>query len=120
MSIEEAERKTDTETGQPPSRQTSSLTEIRKEITTLIKSNAVHMVQKTIDQVNEGHYAAMKYLFEAIGLFPAPMQEEMPAEDSLVRRLLGRLGLPEDPMPETNVRQGREPDSATRAGDAVE
>ena len=78
------------------------------------------MVQKTIDQVNEGHYAAMKYLFEAIGLFPAPMQEEMPAEDSLARTLLRRLGLPEDPMPETNVKQSREPDSATRAGDAVE
>ena len=85
MSIEEAERKADTETGQPPSQQTSSLTEIRKEITTLIKSNAVHMVQKTIDQVNEGHYAAMKYLFEAIGLFPAPIQEEIRAEDSLAR-----------------------------------
>ena len=120
MSIEEAERKADTETGRPPSQQMSSLTEIRKEITTLIKSNAVHMVQKTINQVDEGHYAAMKYLFEAIGLFPAPMQEETPAEDSLARTLLLRLGLPEDPMPETNVKQGREPDSATQAGDAVE
>ena len=120
MSIEEAERKADTETGQPPSQQTSSLTEIRKEITTLIKSNAVHMVQKTINQVDEGHYAAMKYLFEAIGLFPAPMQEETPAEDSLARTLLLRLGLPEDPIPETNVKQGREPDAATHAGDAVE
>ncbi len=65
--MEEAERKANTEPGLPPSQQTSSLTEIRKEITTLIKSNAVHMVQKTINQVNEGHYAAMKYLFEAIG-----------------------------------------------------
>ena len=118
MSIEEAERKANTEPGLPP--QTRSLTEIRKEITTLIKSNAVHMVQKTINQVNEGHYAAMKYLFEAIGLFPAPMQEETLAEESLVRTLLLRLGLPEDPMPETNVKQGREPDAATHAGDAVE
>jgi len=49
MSIEEAERKADTVTGQPPSQQTRNLTEIRKEITTLIKSNAVKMVQKTID-----------------------------------------------------------------------
>ena len=118
--MEEAERKANTEPGLPPSQQTSSLTEIRKEITTLIKSNAVHMVQKTINQVNEGHYAAMKYLFEAIGLFPSPMQEETPAEDSLARTLLLRLGLPEDPMPETNVKQGREPDAATHAGDAVE
>jgi len=90
MSIEEADRKANTELGLPP--QTRSLTEIRREITTLIKSNAVNMVQKTIDQVNEGHYAAMKYLFEAIGLFPAPMQEETPAEDSLARTLLLRLG----------------------------
>ena len=52
--------------------------------------------------------------------FPAPMQEETPAEDSLARTLLLRLGLPEDPMPETNVKQGREPHAATHAGDAVE
>lgn len=104
----------------PERQQPASVLEIRKEITTLIKSNAVNMVQKTIGQVNEGHYAAMKYLFEAIGLFPAPMQEESPAEDSLALTLLRRLGLPEDPTPETNVKPGREPDSATHAGDAVE
>jgi hypothetical protein len=68
----------------------------------------------------ERKYAAMKYLFEAIGLFPAPMQEESPAEDSVALTLLRRLGLPEDPTPETNVKPGREPDSATHAGDAVE
>src|SRR5438309_9488653 len=74
MSIEEAERKADTETGQPPSQQTSRLTEIRKEITTLIKSNAVHMVQKTMNQVDEGDYGAMEDLFVANGLFLAAMQ----------------------------------------------
>jgi hypothetical protein len=38
----------------PERQQPASVLEIRKEITTLIKSNAVNMVQKTIDQVNEG------------------------------------------------------------------
>src|SRR5436190_19701697 len=89
MSIEEAERKANTEPGLPP--QTRSLTEIRKEITTLIKSNAVDMVQKTINQVDEGHYAAMKYLFEAIGLFRERMREGGPAEDR--RAAAYRLGL---------------------------
>ena len=62
----------------------------------------------------------MKYLFEAIGLFPAPMQEETLPEDSLARTLLLRLGLPEEPMQESNTTQGCESESAAHVGDAVE
>jgi hypothetical protein len=100
--------------------QARSFPELRKEITTLVKSSAVDMVTETIKQVNEGHYAAMKYLFEMIGLFPAPPQEETPPEDSLARMLLLRLGLPDEPMPAGKVTQDREPDSAAHAGDTVE
>ena len=100
--------------------QAKSFPELRKEITTLVKSSAVDMVTKTIEQVNEGHYAAMKYLFEMIGLFPAPSQEETPPEDSLARTLLLRLGLQDELMPAAKVTQDRKPDSAAHAGDTVE
>ena len=100
--------------------QAKSFPELRKEITTLVKSSAVDMVTETIKQVNEGHYAAMKYLFEMIGLFPAPSQEEAPPEDSLARMLLLRLGLPDEPVPAGKVTQNRKPDSAAHAGDTVE
>jgi len=100
--------------------QARSFPELRKEITTLVKSSAVGMVTETIKQVNEGHYAAMKYLFEMIGLFPAPPQEETAPEDSLARMLLLQLGLPDEPMPAAKVTQDRKLDSAAHAGDTVE
>ena len=61
------------------------------------------MVEITISEVDKGHYAAMKYLFEMIGLYPAAAPEETEGEDSLAKTLLRRLGLPEEPMLEAET-----------------
>src|SRR5205809_3838261 len=85
------------------SRQATDLAAIRQQITDLVRNQAVPMVEITISEVDKGHYAAMKYLFEMIGLYPAAAQEETQGEDSLARTLLRRLGLPEEPMLEAEV-----------------
>ena len=80
-------------------RKPADLGAIREQITNLVGNEAVGMVETTIAEVEKGHYLALKYLFEMIGLYPAPGAEERPGEDSLSRTLLRRLGFPEDVTP---------------------
>jgi hypothetical protein len=53
--------------------------------------------------VNNGQYAALKYLFEMVGLFPAEMQNSGQQQDALAPTLLRALGLSEIPIPEKSV-----------------
>ena len=76
---------------------------VREQITNLVGNRAVEMVETTMDEVDKGHYLAMKYLFEMIGLCPATTPEEALQEDSLARTLLRRLRLPEETSPSTEV-----------------
>jgi len=76
---------------------------VREQITNLVGNRAVEMVETTMDEVDKGHYLAMKYLFEMIGLCPATTPEEAPEEDSLAKTLLRRLRLPEETNPGTEV-----------------
>lgn len=79
------------------------LKSLREEIRDIVSSRALAMVETTIEEVDKGHYLAMKYLFEMIGLFPEtpPVPESAPEEESLARTLLRRLQIPEEqPMPE--------------------
>ncbi len=69
---------------------------VRGQITNLVGNGALKMVETTMEEVNKGHYLAMKYLFEMVGLCPATTPEEAQQDDSLARTLLRRLGLPED------------------------
>jgi hypothetical protein len=79
------------------------LAEIRQQITNLVGNDAVNMVETTIEEVGKGHYLGMKYLFELIGLYPATVTDEAPAQDSMAATLLRRLGLPESPKQEKRV-----------------
>jgi hypothetical protein len=73
---------------------TEELSALRRKISELVAQNAVPMVQQAIDAVREeGQYQAIKYLFEMIGLYPAVVQEDAEAQDSLAQVLLEQLGL---------------------------
>ena len=85
------------------SRKPVDLQDVRQQISNLVGSEAVSMVQTTIDEVDKGHYGAMKYLFELVGLFPAIEAEVTAGEDVLAKTLLKRLGLPEDAEPQPAV-----------------
>ncbi len=80
-------------------RKAVDLMAIREQITNLVGNEAVGMVETTIAEVEKGHYLALKYLFEMIGLYPTAGADETPGEDSLARTLLRRLGFPEDTFP---------------------
>ena len=93
---------------------------VREHITNLVGNRAVEMVETTMDEVDKGHYLAMKYLFEMVGLCPATSPEEAPEEDSLAKTLLRRLGLPEETIPGTDVGKECATDAPESASDAVE
>jgi hypothetical protein len=92
------------------------LVSVQKEITNLVGDGAVGMVETTMKEVGKGHYLAMKFLFEMVGLCPAITPEEAPREDSLARMLLCRLQLPEETNPGAEVTN----DCVTKRADGVE
>ncbi len=77
-------------------REALDLAALRQQITSLVCAEAVPMVETTIEQVQNGHYQALKYLFEMIGLYPATGAQEASQEDSLARTLLRHLGISEE------------------------
>ena len=76
------------------------------------------MVETTIEQVQDGHYQALKYLFEMIGLYPAAGAQEASQEDSLAKTLLRHLGISEE---EIGICKSRDsaPEPLMSGGDAV-
>jgi hypothetical protein len=92
---------------------------VRERITNLVGNRAVAMVKITMDEVDKGHYLAMKYLFEMVGLCPATTPEVALQEDSLAKTLLRRLGLPEETNPGTEVTTECIPDAVEQESDAV-
>jgi hypothetical protein len=76
---------------------------VRDQITKMVGNRATEMVETTINEVDKGHYLAMKYLFEMVGLFPATSPEAPLQEDSLAKTLLRRLQFPEETDPGTEV-----------------
>jgi hypothetical protein len=92
---------------------------VRERITNPVGNRALEMVETTMDEVAKGHYLAMKYLFEMIGLCPATAPEEALQEDSLARTLLRRLRLPEETTPSTEVTTDCLADAVEQESDAV-
>lgn len=92
---------------------------VRKRINNLVGNQAVGLVKSAIAEADQGHFPAMKYLFEMIGLYPATVQEAMPGEESLAKTLLERLGLPEDPLAERAEGNNSPAEATARAADAV-
>lgn len=105
--------------GVKPSGKAADLELTRERIRNLVGQQAQNMVETTIAEVGKGHYLAMKYLFEMIGLYPGVAQEESPVDDSLARTLLRRLGLPDDPMFELPVTKDCEADKPVAKEDTV-
>jgi len=73
------------------------LVALRQRIMNLVCHDALQMVETTIEQVEDGHYQALKYLFEMVGLYPAASVPEPTEEDCLAGVLLKRLGLASEP-----------------------
>ncbi len=110
-----------------------ALPELREELKNQVGNDAPKIVTSLIDAAAKGSCGHAKYLFEMIGLYPAAaLDQEDLEEDSLAKTLLPRLGLPEDPILETEVRsegasqdtgkgtEDSKPERLSSATDAVE
>jgi len=72
---------------------------LRENITNLVGESAKDIATKVIEVAKTGQLASAKYLFEAVGLYPATEETRAKApEDSLAYTLLRRMGLPTEPV----------------------
>jgi len=62
----------------------------------VIAEHAEAMTEANATEAEKGHLATFKYLFELLGIYPAPAVEQPEAEDSndLARVLLNRFDFP--------------------------
>jgi hypothetical protein len=81
---------------EPMTQEPMDMQALREHLGNLVRADAANMVNATIGQAHDGHYQAMKYLFEMVGLFPATAMVETPKEDSLAGMLLSRLGIQDE------------------------
>jgi hypothetical protein len=75
------------------------LIKVRENINNLVGSAAEKIAIEVIKVALTGQLAVAKYLFEAVGLYPATEQTAAtPAAGSLAFTLLKRMGLPTEPV----------------------
>jgi hypothetical protein len=97
------------------------IAKIRDQIKQAVGGRAVEVVNAAMDGVKNGHYLPMKYLFEAVGIFPVSTGAESPEDNSLAKILLKSLGIdPEYIRPETKVSKDSLESWPSATGDAVE
>ena len=101
------------------SRKPVDLAGVRRQITDLVGNQALDLVSTTITEAEKGHYAAMKYLFEMVGLYPATAQEAPEADDALTKTLLRRMGVENEATTEGGVTKDCAEAPATTEGDTV-
>jgi hypothetical protein len=89
-------RSTPTDT---PEKKGKDLVQVRENINELVKASAQEIAIEVIKVALTGQLATAKYLFEAVGLYPATEQAvARPIETTLAHTLLRRMGLPLDPV----------------------
>jgi hypothetical protein len=72
---------------------------VRENINNLVGKSARVIAIKVIKAAKDGQLASARYLFEAVGLYPATEETTPPpVKDTLAHTLLTRLGLPLDPV----------------------
>jgi hypothetical protein len=71
------------------------MVQVQQNFATMVGEAAEAIVTGVIEKAKSGQLASAKYLFEAVGLYPAKTEAASP-EDSLAFTLLQRMGLPTD------------------------
>ena len=89
-----AKKRATTKTEKP-----ADLVQVRENIKDLVRDSAEDIATEVIKVAKTGQLASAKYLFEAVGLYPAT-EETAPTQvvGSLAHTLLTRMGLPTDPV----------------------
>jgi len=98
---------------------------VRKEISSIVGTNAAALTRAVMGEGLKGQLAPVKYLFEAMGLYPATESSETkPDKETLAHTLMRNLKLPESPIVnEDDNEDGEEADSGSAnpaaAGDGL-
>lgn len=69
----------------------------RENVSDLVRKSAGAIANGLIEAAKSGQLAQAKYLFEVAGVYPAP-EKARSGKDSVVYKLLERLGVPIDPI----------------------
>ena len=94
---------------------------VRQKIVNLVGNEAHDMTKTATEEFKKnGNIATLKYLFEAIGLFPCPPGEQQNEDDSMTATLLERLGVPDEPEKESEITSVSPAACVGVATDAVE
>jgi hypothetical protein len=96
-----AAKATAAEKGAGEKKKGKDLAEVRENINELVKDSAEDIATSVIGvAMRTGQLASAKYLFEAVGLYPATEQMEPtpPVKGSLAHTLLTRMGLSTEPV----------------------
>lgn len=113
----ESRQATATKDEDPISTKPVNMKRVRENITNMVGNSAEEVAKALIDAAKKGEVGAARYLFDAVGLYPAGDENEQPKEDSLAYSLLKQLGLPTEPVIGDEDVAGRErPGSGERAG----
>lgn len=82
----------------PKAKKPVDMVRVRENINNLVKNSARKIATEVIKVAKTGQLASAKYLFEAVGLYPATEQTAVrPQDNSLALTLLKRMGLPTEP-----------------------
>jgi hypothetical protein len=60
---------------------------VRQEMTKRVVGRALELLDDMLQHVKDGNFQAMKYLFEAVGLFPIKMEDAQSARNELGKKL---------------------------------
>jgi hypothetical protein len=75
------------------------MVQVRENINNLVGASAKDIAIEVIKVAMTGQLATAKYLFEAVGLYPATEETSVrPIETTLAHTLLTRMGLPLEPV----------------------
>ncbi len=76
------------------------IVEVRENINEMVKASAAEIAKSVIEvTARTGQLSSARYLFEAVGIYPASEQAEArPLEISMAHQLLNRLGIPIEPV----------------------
>ena len=85
--------------GAPKASKQVDMVQVRENINNLVMNSARKIAIEVIKVALTGQLATAKYLFEAVGLYPASEQAEArPLETTMAHQLLTRMGIPLEPV----------------------
>jgi hypothetical protein len=99
-----AEKSAKEKNSMPRPKETNSA-DVRKTVSTMVKSKALAMAEAVIGETKEGVpkdllLATVKYLFEVAAIYPPQADQDAATadEDCLAKTLLHRLNIPDEPI----------------------